>query len=120
MGNCFSDPSGKPKHGGQKLGSGPAPTSVAQPQPAAAGAKPKQTNSEPPRTLGGFSTTGPGGSGGGDAAARERALQAAEERANAVSLARRVSMRRVGLAQAKHTEMGSDVVDANNRPRRRA
>ena len=104
MGNCFSDPSGKPKHGGQKLGSGPAPTSAAQPQPAAAGAKPKQTNSEPPRTLGGSSTTGPGGSGGGDAAARERALQAAEERANAVSLARRVAMRRPSLLSRAHRD----------------
>lgn len=89
MGNCFSDPSHKEgKGGGQKLGSGPVRPSGAsgagagagQTLGGAGGAASNQRYNEPPRTLG-------GGTGGlSEEEQRLRMVQAAEERAKAVSL----------------------------------
>jgi len=85
MGNCFSDPSSSSKKGqgkGQVLGSGPAsstsPANTANTNSGSAAGR-KQTNyqASTPAALGG--STGQQGS------ERERALQAAEERAKAVS-----------------------------------
>jgi hypothetical protein len=85
MGNCFSDPSSKGK--GQKLGSAaPVPASVsnqAQRPVAQAGSTTNGGKSyEPPRTLGGGLSPG----AGGEEDPRVRAMMAAEERANAVSV----------------------------------
>ena len=85
MGNCFSDASSSSKKGqgkGQVLGSGPAsstsPANTANTNSGSAAGR-KQTNyqASTPAALGG--STGQQGS------ERERALQAAEERAKAVS-----------------------------------
>ena len=85
MGNCFSDPSSK-KGKGQKLGSAPPPSAQTQtPERTQAAAAPSGEgvkNYEPPRTLGG--TGSPGVTGEEDP--RVRAMMAAEERANAVSV----------------------------------
>jgi hypothetical protein len=80
MGNCFSDPSSK-KGKGQVLGSGPAPNKSTNTNQSTggsiAGKKPTNYQSTQPSTL--------GGSAGEQGSERERALQAAEERARAVS-----------------------------------
>lgn len=83
MGNCFSDPSGPSKKGGQVLGSGPAqPASASGPSTTGGGGGGRvgaagSQNGRPPQPLGGgVSEMG---------RERERALAAAEERAKAVS-----------------------------------
>lgn len=84
MGNCFSDPS-KPPGKGQTLGSTPShpaqssSTTTAPPTSAAGRPAKQRINSPPPQTLG---SPGAGGDAGDP---RGRALQAAEERAKAVS-----------------------------------
>jgi len=81
MGNCFSDPSSKPKGKGQVLGSGPKPstTNNASSPTTNTGSIAKKQNYQgsSPATL--------GGSAGEQGSERERALAAAEERAKAVS-----------------------------------
>ncbi|ORY32131.1 hypothetical protein BCR39DRAFT_524249 [Naematelia encephala] len=85
MGNCFSDPSSKPKskpQGGQTLGSGPS----SRPSPSQAGnnnnkqSTPQSLSSRtavvPPQALGGAGVEPTGD-------ARDNALRAAEERAKA-------------------------------------
>jgi hypothetical protein len=80
MGNCFSDPSTKPKGKGQVLGSGPKPSST-NPTSSTTNtgsiAKKQNYQGSSPATL--------GGSAGEQGSERERALAAAEERAKAVS-----------------------------------
>jgi len=83
MGNCFSDPSSKPKGKGQVLGSGPKPsTTNTDSQTTNTGSINRKQNYQgsSPATL--------GGSAGEQGSERERALAAAEERAKAVSLER--------------------------------
>jgi hypothetical protein len=81
MGNCFSDPSSKPKGKGQVLGSGPKPSTInnASSPTTNTGSIAKKQNYQgsSPATL--------GGSAGEQGSERERALAAAEERAKAVS-----------------------------------
>jgi hypothetical protein len=80
MGNCFSDPSSKPKGKGQVLGSGPK-LSTTNPTSSTTNtgsiAKKQNYQGSSPATL--------GGSAGEHGSERERALAAAEERAKAVS-----------------------------------
>ena len=82
MGNCFSDPSSKPKGKGQVLGSRPKPsttnTNTNSPTTNTGSVARKQNyQGSSPATL--------GGSAGEQGSERERALAAAEERAKAVS-----------------------------------
>lgn len=81
MGNCFSDPSSKPKGKGQVLGSGPKPSTTnnnsAPTTNTGSIAKKQNYQGSSPATL--------GGSAGEQGSERERALAAAEERAKAVS-----------------------------------
>jgi hypothetical protein len=87
MGNCFSDPSSKPKGKGQVLGSGPKPSTSTTNNNSAPTtntgsiAKKQNYQGSSPATL--------GGSAGEQGSERERALAAAEERAKAVSQSER-------------------------------
>jgi hypothetical protein len=86
MGNCFSDPSSKPKGKGQVLGSGPKPsttnnTTSLTTNTTGSIAKKQNYQGSSPATL--------GGSAGEQGSERERALAAAEERAKAVSQSER-------------------------------
>ena len=84
MGNCFSDPSSKPKGKGQVLGSGPKPSTTNTDSPTTntgSVARKQNYQGSSPATL--------GGSAGEQGSERERALAAAEERAKAVSRSER-------------------------------